>query len=116
MKFSTAFISSAFVAFAGLAAAENYPVYACVDINWQNCVKVDFQGPSGGGTCWNFGDNLHDKISSVGPDPGNYCIFYVDINCSGDSIGTGSPGWGNLATLQGGKWNDKFSSVKCWKG
>ncbi|RPA86662.1 hypothetical protein BJ508DRAFT_301481 [Ascobolus immersus RN42] len=89
-------------------------VYVCRDAPWvtSTCDQARLVPD---GSCRNFQAEWIDSISSVGPNAGFYCQFYVDINCSGNWFGAVQPGYANLnVSPDGGFWNDKISSIKCW--
>ncbi|KAJ7431271.1 hypothetical protein FB451DRAFT_1421741 [Mycena latifolia] len=59
------------------------------------CTK--FRGANG--ECVNFSAAFNDNISSVRPDSGQDCFFFVDGACSGASFGPiRSPGIANIPT------------------
>ncbi|KAJ7430915.1 hypothetical protein FB451DRAFT_1422106 [Mycena latifolia] len=59
------------------------------------CTK--FRGANG--ECVNFSAAFNDNISSVRPDSGQECFFFVDGACSGASFGPiRSPGIANIPT------------------
>ncbi|KAF1941876.1 hypothetical protein EJ02DRAFT_454713 [Clathrospora elynae] len=94
-------------------------VYLCNDRGFTGyCVPIS--SPSG--TCVPLGTDLNDKISSVGPDPGSFCYFFVNANCdtSGDFFHVGNPGYSDLSitpvngpTGSTRNFEDKLSSYRC---
>jgi hypothetical protein len=73
-------VIAAILAFSGnsFAAAIETPgttsVYLCNDRDFTGYC-VDIKSPSG--VCVPLGDDLNDQLSSVGPDQGSFCYFYV---------------------------------------
>jgi hypothetical protein len=49
-------------------------VYLCNDRDFTGYC-VDIESPPG--VCVPLGDDLNDQVSSVGPDQGSFCYFYV---------------------------------------
>ncbi|KAJ7653429.1 hypothetical protein B0H17DRAFT_1147141 [Mycena rosella] len=79
------------------------------------CANAPFVDPCGkfsgvSGECVNFPASFDDDISSVGPDSGQDCFFYVDVGCGGASLGPiRGPG---IPDLFNSGFNDQISSFK----
>ncbi|KAJ6572789.1 hypothetical protein DFH09DRAFT_1312565 [Mycena vulgaris] len=53
-------------------------------------------------------------LSSIGPDPGQDCFFFVNFQCTGETLGPlRSPGISDLSTTN---FNDRIKSSKCFYG
>ncbi|KAJ7586388.1 hypothetical protein C8J56DRAFT_1165422, partial [Mycena floridula] len=66
------------------AAQQQGSVFVTVDTQFAGA-NIKVTGSSG--QCVNMPTGWNDVISSVGPDPGQDCFFFADINCTGDTIG-----------------------------
>ncbi|KAF8461641.1 hypothetical protein BDZ91DRAFT_765624 [Kalaharituber pfeilii] len=87
------------------------------------CPGVDWSSDQGGLCAYTiFGDNqcvaLSDpyrwSISSVGSDPGTWCILYQSTDCTwGASEWFSNPGVSEL-TGSWAAWNDNIGSIACW--
>ncbi|PVH77099.1 hypothetical protein DL98DRAFT_573988 [Cadophora sp. DSE1049] len=86
-------------------------VYLCNDADFKGyCVHIVQPINS----CIRLGDDLNDKVSSVGPDQNaGSCRFYNDYNCAGTEPyrDLSYPGAPNLKSVPNG--NDAISSYKC---
>ncbi|KAJ7464513.1 hypothetical protein FB451DRAFT_1403186 [Mycena latifolia] len=96
-----------------LASRAQGSIYVCVNALFETpCAK--FSGASG--QCVNFPAAYKNDISSVGPDSGQDCFFFVGPGCTGASFGPlRNPGSPNLATLPPAPttgFNDRLSSFK----
>ncbi|RPA71830.1 hypothetical protein BJ508DRAFT_335644 [Ascobolus immersus RN42] len=87
-------------------------VWVCRDAPWVYATCKQVNGVPDG-RCVNLGYPWSDSISSVGPNSGLFCQFFVDSNCSGDNFGAQQPGFEDLS-YGSGFWNDKISSLRCW--
>ncbi|KAF9731730.1 hypothetical protein PMIN01_10747 [Paraphaeosphaeria minitans] len=99
----------------------NTAVYLCNDRNFSGyCVHI----PSPSGTCVPLASDLNDLVSSVGPDQGSFCYFFVYSNANCDDTGgffhVGYPGIADLSkTPVNGpsgstkNFEDKLSSYRC---
>ncbi|KAK7045009.1 hypothetical protein R3P38DRAFT_2882090 [Favolaschia claudopus] len=97
-----------------LVARTQGNVFVCTDAGFTGTCGV-FHGNSG--ECVNLPSQFNDNISSVGPDSGQDCFFYIDINCSGGQLGPiRSPGISNLNVAATVGFNDHISSFKCFFG
>ncbi|KAJ7222887.1 hypothetical protein C8J57DRAFT_624632 [Mycena rebaudengoi] len=86
-------------------------VFVCQDAGFHTNCQV-LHGSSG--HCVNVPASLNDVISSFGPDSGQDCFIFEDINCGGDSLGPiRSPGISDLLPIG---WGDRMSSFKCFFG
>ncbi|KAJ6582100.1 hypothetical protein B0H19DRAFT_1370243 [Mycena capillaripes] len=94
-------------------------VYFCTAANWQlYCVYITDAGPD---ECVNLGPDLNDQVSSVGPDPNQYCTLFDGSNCDfiTSQLYVRSPGYADLSQSiyngEGGGliFNDRASSYKC---
>ncbi|KAF8199803.1 hypothetical protein K438DRAFT_1966170 [Mycena galopus ATCC 62051] len=122
-------ISTAFFALVPLVAALP-PVFRAVDVtNSTSVISPDTQGNvfvctdagftgscqvfSSSGQCVNFPSSFNDDITSVGPDSGQDCFFWNDINCSGAELGPlRSPGTSDLNVAATVQFNDHLSSFQ----
>ncbi|KAJ7473536.1 hypothetical protein FB451DRAFT_1398648 [Mycena latifolia] len=121
MKFTPAFLALVPLVYAipapepALSARAQGAVFVCGNAPFvQPCTK--FRGASG--ECVNFSAAFNDNISSVGPDAGQECFFFIDGGCSGASFGPiRSPGIANIATNPStAGFNDQLSSFRCFFG
>jgi hypothetical protein len=110
----------------------NAHVFICTDYNYGGaCTNYGVTK----GQCSNLPSAYNDNISSLGPDNGLSCTFYLcasrlsdgrwharlrlfyfihsDADCSGYNYGFSYPGVKDLRTIGTGILNDNFSSVKC---
>lgn len=107
-------------------------VYVCNDINFDNTKAPCSHIPADAALCVPLASNYNDLLSSVGPDAGSYCYFFVrflaikpelrdcdadvyysDINCQGQTFGVGNPGFPDLRNVRGVDFNDRISSYYC---
>ncbi|KAJ6503062.1 hypothetical protein DFH09DRAFT_1146143 [Mycena vulgaris] len=95
-------------ALAALSSRSQGTVFVCDDGDFKgHCIKV--RGANG--TCVNFPTAFNDVVSSLGPDPGQVCFFFVDLGCAGAKLGPiRVPG---LLQLGDTAFNNKLSSFKC---
>ncbi|KAK7023304.1 hypothetical protein R3P38DRAFT_3537792 [Favolaschia claudopus] len=85
-------------------------VFACVNAGFAPPCGV-FHGNSG--QCVNFPSPFNDDITSVGPDPGQDCFFFIDGDCQNQQLGPiRSPGIANLNVAGTVEFNDHISSFK----
>ncbi|KAJ7323255.1 hypothetical protein DFH08DRAFT_350047 [Mycena albidolilacea] len=129
MKFSTAFFALVPLVAALPPALRNVDVgnstavispdtagniFVCTDAGFTGSCAV-FSGASG--QCVDFPSNFNDDISSVGPDSGQDCFFWIDAGCSNEQLGPiRSPGSSNLNVDPTVAFNDHISSFKCFFG
>ncbi|KAJ7347255.1 hypothetical protein DFH08DRAFT_960605 [Mycena albidolilacea] len=84
--------------------------------NVRVCVDAGFTGDcttlhGSSGECVNVPLVFNDNISSVGPDPGQDCFFFMQANCGGSSLGPiRVPGIPNLNIDADVAFNDAISS------
>ncbi|KAJ7117572.1 hypothetical protein C8R44DRAFT_879133 [Mycena epipterygia] len=136
MKFTAAFFALIPLVYAIPAPDPELPsissrtqgaVFVCVNAGFTApCAK--FSGASG--QCVNFPDAFNNDISSVGPDSGQDCFFFVGTGCSGATLGPiRDPGIADLAEPElptttsalgssptSTNFNDQISSFKCFFG
>ncbi|KAJ6620489.1 hypothetical protein B0H10DRAFT_1079081 [Mycena sp. CBHHK59/15] len=123
MKFTTAFFALIPLVYAipaperdlgALSARTQGNVFVCVDADFTGqCTTL--HGSSG--QCVNVPLVFNDNISSVGPDSGQDCFFFIDANCGGSSLGPiRDPGIPNLNVDATVAFNDAISSFKCFFG
>ncbi|KAF3008692.1 hypothetical protein E8E13_009350 [Curvularia kusanoi] len=108
-----------------VAQEELAGVYYCDDIAWGGLCTY-LRKPIGGGpdNCTTIGE----RASSIGPDPGIYCIFYTcgvpfHVNSVCDSIASdlsdqltlSFPGSDDLTHTAKGDYNDNLRSYHCFK-
>ncbi|KAL1601093.1 hypothetical protein SLS59_005763 [Nothophoma quercina] len=95
-----------------------YSVYYCEDNAWGGACK-HVLSPLGSDPekC----TTIDGRASSIGPDPGYYCIFYTNALCApiasdgSDSLTLTYPGTDNLSATQKGNFNDRLLSYNCFK-
>ncbi|KAJ7222895.1 hypothetical protein C8J57DRAFT_241847 [Mycena rebaudengoi] len=83
-------------------------IFVCVDPNFLGTCAT-FHGASG--QCINFPPPFQHSISSVGPDPGQDCLFFDQPNCLGRHLLIQFPGILNLATVG---FDDVIMSFVCF--
>ncbi|KAJ7436067.1 hypothetical protein B0H11DRAFT_1937018 [Mycena galericulata] len=123
MKFTFAFFALIPLVYA-LPAPEDNPgaLSARTQGNVRVCVDAGFTGDcttlhSSSGQCVNVPLVFNDNISSVGPDDGQDCFFFIDANCGGSSLGPiRFPGIPDLNIDADVAFNDAISSFSCFFG
>ncbi|KAF2624247.1 hypothetical protein BU25DRAFT_424328 [Macroventuria anomochaeta] len=93
-------------------------VYYCEDIAWGGaCQHVVSPLGSDPEKC----TMIDSRASSIGPDPGYYCIFYTNAFCApiasdgSDTLTLTYPGNDNLGFTEKGDFNDRLLSYNCFE-
>ncbi|CZT10715.1 uncharacterized protein RAG0_15115 [Rhynchosporium agropyri] len=121
--FSIVAAFTSMVAISSAAAVEkraDVSVYLCNDRNFTGYCKV-IKSPSS--VCVPLASDFDNLVSSVGPDPGVLCYFFVNANCNsnGGAFHYGNPGVADLSrTPVNGpagstrNYEDQISSYQCF--
>ncbi|KAF9698069.1 hypothetical protein EKO04_003480 [Ascochyta lentis] len=93
-------------------------VYICEDDAWRGvCTHTYSRLGSNPNDC----TIINGRASSIGPDPGYYCIFYTNALCASltpdrsDTLTLSYPGSDNLGFTFKGNFNDLVLSYSCFK-
>ncbi|MCJ1269845.1 hypothetical protein MMC22_009738 [Lobaria immixta] len=89
------------------AFAANSGLYLCDDINFGGSCRW-LQAPFG--QCVSLDGDLAYKVSSAGPDKGNWCTLYANYGCTGKEYQLHWPGQSRM-DLDG--YSDQAGSYNC---